>query len=117
MKYKKGDILSDKIGDEMKILGVFEQIYFYCYLLEKVEGQPQLCNENKLKDWTLKTPAQWVPEEGGTYFFIDAGGLINEADYEPSGRFDIFCLSIGNMNKTERDAEAYKHKLIERMGK
>lgn len=60
-----------------------------------------------------QAPPVWVPEEGGWYYVPSSGGVSERVWYHDS--FDKYSLSMGNVFKTEREAEDHARatKLIE----
>lgn len=64
--------------------------------------------------WTL-LEEPWRPSMGESYYTVRDFGKISPSMWS-SSESDKFRLSIKNVFPTYEDAEAYKQKLIERMG-
>lgn len=74
-----------------------------------------LISDLKKVGWSL-LEEPWVPTGGSNYFYIAADGQKWHKEFGDD-QIDRFNLLIGNYARTEAEAELYRQKLIERMGR
>jgi len=124
-----GQFLVNKDGEKREILEVFKNTVIYERNVEIINFFPDRKKEftsiikieietiKKLKEegWSL-LEEPWVPEEDDNYFYVTAEGGIEEGVWD-GGEEDRFRWKIGNIHRTKADAEKYKQKLIETMGR
>ena len=111
-----GQFLINKDGGKRKILGVCGEAIIVSRSND-FEFATYPATKKELQDmgWSLlKKP--WEPTKKSNYFYIVADGQKWYKKFD-GDKVDEFNLLIGNCARTEADAELYKQKLIERMGK
>ena len=54
-----------------------------------------------------KKKGKWMAERGGTYFYVDSGGLVREST-EHLTEYEGFLYLTGDYFKTKKEAIAYK---------
>ena len=83
-------------------------------------------NDNNWAWWTYKVlddygwqleKKKWVPSLGEKYYFVSIlGGNISYGPWN-NDKIDRFNLKINNISRTQTEAEAYRNKLVEVMGR
>jgi hypothetical protein len=115
-----GQILVNANGEERKILFVSGDL-----IIPSKIGNFDMASSNYTKKelekfgWSL-LEEPWVPRRGDLYYVVIHIGKEKESikqNYWYEDKTDEFRLSMGNVHRTREDAELYKQKLIERMGK
>ncbi len=112
-----GQFLINKDGRKCKILGVSGEAIFTSQTEIFDEADSSICTLTELKKfgWSL-LEEPWVPKIGEMYWAVlNDGGITKRTNYDNES--DRFNLKIGNYGRTPTDAELYKQKLIERMGR
>lgn len=111
-----GQILVNKDGEKRKILGVCGEVIFVSQTDDFNYSQNLYARyELEKNGWSLlKEP--WVPSLGERYYYLDSYGDTQTEERENNACFQHRTL-VGNVHPTEADAELYKQKLIERMGR
>lgn len=106
MNIKKGDVLKAKIGlAERTVLGVADDIYFLS-LDSKENGLGEFFYTLEGLKETFELPEEkWVPKEGEMVYRIEDFMTILGADSYSQAFLDELT-SIGNVFKTEEEAEA-----------
>ena len=100
--------------EERKILAVVGEVYFisvgadFSRAISNVYTDQDLVDDN----FSLSQPAQWVPEMGDTYFFLNSDGMSEVSSWR-NRDFDKFALSIGNVHPSTVVVESYKLRLQE----
>ena len=69
--------------------------------------------EQVLKAVGIEVESETFPKKGDRYFYLDADGDITAATWT-THRFDHFRQSLGNVHRTEADAEHYKNTTLRR---
>lgn len=108
-----GQILVNKYGTREKLIDTTDKAAAF----EKDSGELVWYSKSKLLEngWSLlKEP--WVPSLGERYYYLDSYGEIETEEKENNACFQHRTL-VGNIHHTKADAELYKQKLIERMGR
>lgn len=111
-----GQILVNKDGMKRKIFSVREGII----IASKINNF-EVCGAFdtevgwKKDGWSL-LEEPWVPSLGERYYYLDSYGEIETEEKENNACFQHRTL-VGNVHHTKTDAELYKQKLIERMGR
>lgn len=115
-----GQFLVNKDGRKCKVLGVCGEAIFTSKTENFDESDSSICTLAELKKfgWSL-LEEPWVPKDSDRIFVVNALGGIPVAFTwdEFSEEAQDFLLKTGNYGRTYQDAELYKQKLIERMGK
>jgi hypothetical protein len=110
-----GQFLVNKDGEKQKIVEVLDNIIA---IERDHSGIIKWMPKYKIDIWgwsLLEEP--WVPKKGSSYYWLDSGnGLIKESIWI-NDVFDEERLKLSNVHRTEADAELYKQKLIETMGR
>ena len=107
-----------KFNTRMKILGRAQEIIFTSSTQDFTELVVRFWTEQELEKegWSL-LEEPWVPKEKEPVWMITDGGGFHQLYWEKGDPLDEFRLSVGNIHRTREDAELYKQKLIERMGR
>lgn len=100
----------EKCGDILEAESKADCTYAHCKCMN-LSGS---CVHHHYADCKKSEP-KWRPELGERYWFISTRGAETTA-YWNKDTMDFFCLSVGNVHKTEEQATQWKQKLIERMG-
>ena len=118
---QQGQILVNEDGEKRKILGVCGEVYFLSHIND-LSNVADYCFTKKMIEELGWSPLEepWNPGEDDAYWYVNFDGEIRRTEYRnwlvPSDEGHNFRLKIGNVHRTYEDAEAYKQKLIERMG-
>ena len=111
-----GQILVNANGEERKILFASEDL-----IIPSKIGNFDMASGNFTKKelrefgwFLLEEP--WVPSLGERYYYLDSYGEIETEEKENNACFQHRTL-VGNVHHTKTDAELYRQKLIERMGR
>lgn len=110
--WKENDTLVN--GDsKVKILGVVGQVVFMSThnQFDVASNSNFTKKELEGKGWKLEAK-EWMPQGSEKYYFVDTDGSISWDTWE-TGLCDIYRQIVGNLFRTEEDAEAYKQRLIE----
>ena len=112
-----GQFLINKDGRKCKILGVSGEAIFTSRTesFDQADSSIYTLAELKKFGWSL-LEEPWVPSLGERYYYLDSYGDTQTEERENNACFQHRTL-VGNVHPTEADAELYKQKLIERMGK
>lgn len=111
-----GQILVNKDGEKRKILGVCGEVIFVSQTDDFNYSQNLYTRyELEKNGWSL-LEEPWVPKNGEDYWKVDSDGDVYYRKNHDS-ESDHFHFKIGNYGRTKADAELYKQKLIERMGR
>jgi hypothetical protein len=111
-----GQILVNANGEKRKILFVSGDL-----IIPSKIGNFDMASSNFTKKelekfgWSL-LEEPWVPKKGEDYWKVDSDGDVYYRKNHDS-ESDHFHFKIGNCGRTKADAELYKQKLIERMGR
>ena len=108
-----GQFLVNKYGTREKLIDTTDKAAAF----EKDSGELVWYSKSKLLEngWSL-LEEPWVPKIGEMYWAVlNDGGITKRTNYDNES--DRFNLKIGNYGRTPTDAELYKQKLIERMGR
>jgi hypothetical protein len=110
-----GQFLVSKDGEKRKIFEVLNNLI----AIENPYNLPGFVwmkkNEALTDGWSL-LEEPWVPSLGERYYYLDSYGEIETEEKENNACFQHRTL-VGNVHHTKTDAELYKQKLIERMGR
>lgn len=111
-----GQFLVNKNGEKRKILGVCGEAIIISRSDDfEFAMYPATKKELQNTGWSL-LEEPWVPSIGEFYWAVlSDGGITKRTNYDNES--DRFNLKIGNYGRTPTDAELYKQKLIERMGR
>jgi len=109
-----GQFLVNKDGQKRKIFGVCGEIVFLNEINSSYIGY-QTKESLKLTGWSL-LEEPWVPTGGSNYFYIAADGQRWHKEFGDD-QVDRFNLLIGNYARTVDEANLYRQKLIETMGR
>lgn len=116
-----GQFLVEKDGNKCKILGVCGEVIFLSQPNAFEFIDQRLFTKNLIKEFgfsLLEEP--WKPGEDDAYWYVNMNGEVNRTEYHNwlaiNSEKHEFRLKIGNAHRTREGAEAYKQKLIERMG-
>jgi hypothetical protein len=115
-----GQFLVNSLSQKNKILGICDEVICISYAsdYESILGWYTKKELKQLGYSLLEEP--WVPRRGDLYYVVIHIGKEKESikqNYWYEDKTDEFRLSMGNVHRTREDAELYKQKLIERMGK
>ncbi len=111
-----GQILVNANGEKRKILFVSGDL-----IIPSKIGSFDMASNNFTKKelekfgWSL-LEEPWVPSLGERYYYLDSYGNTQTEERENNACFQHRTL-VGNVHPTEADAELYKQKLIETMGR
>lgn len=112
-------LINKKNGDKRMVLEVLENLVALGWLTgsEDEENFHSWHSKKELKKngWSL-LEEPWVPSLGERYYYLDSYGEIETEEKENNACFQHRTL-VGNVHHTKTDAELYKQKLIERMGR
>lgn len=108
-----GQFLVNKYGTREKLIDTTDKAAAF----EKDSGELVWYSKSKLLEngWSL-LEEPWVPSLGERYYYLDSYGDTQTEERENNACFQHRTL-VGNVHPTEADAELYKQKLIERMGR
>ena len=112
-----GQFLIHEGGSKAKILGICGEVIFLSLEDKFDKASSEIYTEEDLKEcgWSL-LEEPWVPSLGERYYYLDSYGDTQTEERENNACFQHRTL-VGNVHPTEADAELYKQKLIERMGR
>ena len=114
---QQGQILVNKDGEKRKILFVSGDLVVPTEIENFEKASPFNFTKTELLKlgWSL-LEEPWKPKIGEVYWVVfDDGGIGKKINYDNES--DRFSLMIGNYARTPEDAEVYRQKLIERMGR
>lgn len=113
-----GQFLVNKDGEKRKILGICGEVIFVSEADYFTGLYGQYTEEEIRKNnWSL-LEEPWVPKGNEMVYIVESTGKIS---YTPWSAWDEesrnFFLATGNYFRSLSDAELYRQKLIERMGR
>lgn len=111
-----GQFLVNSLSQKNKILGICDEVICISYAsdYESILGWYTKKELKQLGYSPLEEP--WVLKKGMVYYSVTSDGAIYPYFWnDDSG--DLFKRLTGNVHRTTAEAELYKQKLIERMGR
>ena len=113
---QQGQTLINKDGEKRKILGVCGEMV--CVEIKVIkDGFLWMKKKQWEEDGWSPLEEPWRPKNGETVWLVTDAGGFHQAYWNENDLFCKYRLSVGNFHRTREDAEAYKQKLIERMGR
>lgn len=111
-----GQILVNKDGEKRKILGVCGEVIFVSQTDDFNYSQNLYTRyELEKNGWSL-LEEPWVPGDEESFFTVLSDGDIKEIKWQICTK-NYYRLRTNNIHRTHKNAELYRQKLIERMGR
>ena len=111
-----GQFLINKDGEKRKILGVCGEVIFVSQTDDFNYSQNLYTRyELEKNGWSL-LEEPWVPGDEESFFTVLSDGDIKEIKWQICTK-NYYRLRTNNIHRTHKNAELYKQKLIETMGR
>jgi len=108
-----GQFLVNKYGTREKLIDIIDKAAAF----EKDSGELVWYSKSKLLEngWSL-LEEPWVPGDEESFFTVLSDGDIKEIKWQICTK-NYYRLMTNNIHRTHKNAELYRQKLIERMGR
>jgi hypothetical protein len=114
---KTGQIIENKDGEEVKVLGVCGEAVLVSYANSPEAGGLFYTEQGLIDDGYTLPKEEWEPIEGITYWFIDNRGRIDTEIWDSDIIYNQEVKSFLGVYKSEADAKKALEEIKAKLGK